>query len=307
MQKVLAICFTLSTFISWQSAAQSWVKETLPFDARLVHAMASTSKGIYILEGRLVKGERAKTMIHLPIQDDEPSQENAPNARDGHSLDSDEKGELLSFGGINSETVLNELWKYENQTWHLIAPNGKVPPPRWGHGAVFFDKKLWIFGGQSENQSEFLQDLWSWDGKTWTLHNSVLHPEPRYGCQLGVHQGKLILYGGRNHSGDWFTDTWVWDNNWRKLEPKKSTPKPKASVSFALITTASDLYLIGGFLKGDTYPEMWKLDEENWTLVTNKLPFNLDFPAGCFNAVTNSLILAGSANGSFELWKYQLR
>lgn len=285
--------------------AQNWKSSKLNIPNRIVHATVSTLNGLYILEGRLMKGGRSDELIVLNRKNNTHTSK-APNARDGHSLSVDKNGNLLSFGGNSSKGILNELWKYENEKWKLIKPNNGISPPkRWGHGAVYFKNKLWVFGGKAEGRGQFHQDLWSWDGKAWKKYESPVKPEARYGTQLGIYNNKLVLYGGRNHSRDWFTDTWVWNDGWKTVQQQKN--KPGTSVGFALITTKHDLYLIGGILKGDSFNQMWKFKGKDWELVQDNLPFQLDFPAGCYDADKNSLLVSGSHKGDFELWEYKLK
>lgn len=287
--------------------SQKWEKSKLNLPNRIVHTMVSTKTGVYILEGRLMKGGRSNKMILLPENSHSYITTEAPRARDGHSLSIDKDGNLLSFGGNSSNGILNELWKYKNSTWQLIKPtNGISPSPRWGHGAIYFKNRLWVFGGKAIDKGKFHQDLWSWDGKVWKEHKSTLKPKGRYGLQLGIYKGEIVLYGGRNHSGDWFTDTWIWNNEWEIISPKNSNVKPGTSVGHTLITTNKELYLIGGILKGDSFKEMWKLNGNQWILINKNLPFQLDFPSGCFNPQNNSILISGSNSGNFELWEYKL-
>ena len=306
MTSFFILTLLLSVFYTDRLQAQKWEKKNLPFEARLVHAMTANASGCFITGGRLAQGGRSDEMISISGDSIHRYAIKKPTARDGHSLVTSLHGELLMFGGNTSDGPVNELWKYDDHTWKLIIEHGDtVPMPRWGHAAVYFDKKYWIFGGKGSKSGEFYQDLWTWDGNRWELKESILKPAPRYGVQLGIYRNKVFLYGGRDHSGNWFTDTWIWDNGWQQIVIDSALQQPRASVGFSLISAKEDLFLIGGIFKGDSFPEMWKWSGKYWKLV-NKVPFILDFPAGCFDPVTNLLVVSGSSGNNFEYWNYLL-
>ena len=298
------LLFILNSNITY---SQHWKKvKTPPINDRIVHAMTSNNTGTYILEGRLMTGERSDQLV-LINRKNEVSSFKGSDARDGHSLSVGKDENLISFGGVNKDRFSNDLWLYKNNKWELVIPkNGKKPAPRWGHAAVYFNNTLWVFGGKAQGKGNFHQDLWSWDGTVWKEHSSTVKPKGRYGVQLGVYNNKLVLYGGRNHSGDWFTDTWIWDKEWKQLNLKKGIQKPNTSVGFSLITANNQLFLIGGILKGNSYKKMWSFKGDRWELKHASLPFQLDFPAGCYDSKENSLLLSGSNKGVFQIWKYLL-
>ena len=71
-------------------------------------------------------------------------------------------------------------------------------PVRGGYEAEVFDGKIWLMGGY--NGTNFLNDVWSFDGTTW--HQEANAPWPgRDGFASVVHNGELYIIGGRSNDG----------------------------------------------------------------------------------------------------------
>ncbi len=187
---------------------------------------------------------------------------NVPGARSGAASWKDASGRLWLFGGYGygatGSGYLNDLWKWDGTTWTwmsgsdavdqpgtygtkgLAAP-GNVPGAR--SGAVSFTDAggtLWLLGGvgYGATGTGYLNDLWKWDGASWTWSNgsNFAGPYTQYGSQ-GVPapgntpggrgnavawtdaSGVLWLFGGigmrRGIGGMTLGDLWRWDGtNW---------------------------------------------------------------------------------------------
>lgn len=292
-------------FMGLKAISQEWKKSEIPFDARIVHTMTSSENGYYILGGRLTNGKGRSNETLLITKNGEFQTFKSFEARDGQTLISTDNNQLLAFGGISEEGIHNDLWVFQKDQWKQIKVTGKKPPKRWGHAATYMNGKLFIYGGKAEGKGNFHDDLWEWNGTQWKELKSSLKPSGRYGAQFGIYKGKLILYGGRDHSGNWFKDTWVWENGWKQLTFKENN-QPNASVGFVMITATNKLFLIGGILKGDSFKEIWEFTGNEWNLIDRKLPFSLDFAAGCYDQKSNSILISGSYQNNFQLWKLSL-
>ena len=285
--------------------SQEWEKSEIPFDARIVHTMTSNENGYYILGGRLINGKGRSNQTLLITRNGEFQTFKSFEARDGQTLVSTKNNQLLAFGGISKEGIHNDLWFFKNNQWNEIDVKREKPPKRWGHASAYTNGKLFIYGGKSEGKGNFHDDLWEWNGTEWKELKSSTKPPRRYGAQFGIYNHKLVLYGGRDHSGNWYNDTWIWDNDWKQLTIEKNN-EPKASVGFVLITTTNRLFLIGGILKGDSFKEIWEFTGNRWNLIDPKLPFSLDFAAGCYDQKSNSLLISGASQNTFQLWRLDL-
>jgi hypothetical protein len=149
-------------------------------------------------------------------------------------------GELWVYGGINSNGILNTLfrspdgnlwtqqsctakevlWTEDNEI--LTNENGDIlytdatMPYRYGHKMISFNGKLWLIGGR--DSTSYYDDIWyTEDGSNWIKYSNVGSGN-RYDFQLIEFNNKLWLIGGFDDTGDpkytinYSLDgfTWVW-------------------------------------------------------------------------------------------------
>lgn len=79
--------------------------------------------------------------------------------------------EMLIFGGLSpADTALNSLLYYNsrNDTWELIEAGGS-PFGRFRHTALWRETNLYVFGGQSSDAGQYLDDMWVYypESKLW--------------------------------------------------------------------------------------------------------------------------------------------
>jgi hypothetical protein len=83
--------------------------------------------------------------------------------------------QLVLFGGTVSAGALQvtETWSYDGATWKKATPP-QSPSARFDAPMVYDpdQHRMVLFGGQGlgEGQSGPLNDTWTWDGTSWTLH-----------------------------------------------------------------------------------------------------------------------------------------
>ncbi|CAK1541334.1 unnamed protein product [Leptosia nina] len=135
----------------------------------------------------------------------------APPPRSAHQAVSTpaNKGELWIFGGEFTSPTETQFYHYKDlwcfsladKKWEkVVAPNG--PSPRSGHRMVLLSRKLFIFGGYSDDGREcrYFDDLYTFclDTRQWTkLIPNGRGPCPRSACvMLPVGNDGLIVYGG---------------------------------------------------------------------------------------------------------------
>ena len=93
--------------------------------------------------------------------------------RFGHSLNIDSQGTLWLFGGLATESVLNDIRAFDtkNGSWLPITVHisAETPQARYFHAAelVLAENLLYIHGGM--NQTTIMEDFWKFDllRKTW--------------------------------------------------------------------------------------------------------------------------------------------
>lgn len=220
---------------------------------------------------------------------------NAPGARYYAVSGIDRDGRLLLFGGSGYAAGsgytwgrLNDLWKWNGTNWTWVSGSnatdqqgvygtkgmpalGNVPGARQ-HTVSWTDRdgSLWVFGGVGldAERSGFLNDLWKWDGTSWSwvsgsnwVNQAGVYgsmglaapgnvPGARGAGVTGTDQdGNLWMFGGA--SGDAasvrFSDLWVYGlPDAADVAPSitsfTATPNPSvpgAAVSFSCTATGT--------------------------------------------------------------------
>lgn len=158
-------------------------------------------------------------------------------------------------------------------SWTQIVP-ATTPGPRTelqmdsdGTGAL-------LFAGQYGPSSVAYNDLWRFDGVTWTnLQPAGTLPPARSRFAAGYDpiRGKLVIFGGdKQYTGATgaYGDTWEWDaatNTWAQMTPVNTpTARIHSRMAFSLINVGMLLY--GG--RGVGNAETWLWDGVDWTLQT---------------------------------------
>jgi len=173
------------------------------------------------------------------------SNTNVPGARDDAVSWTDAGGNLWLFGGYGTvasatEDVLNDLWKFDGSQWTWVtgsqsggqagiygnlgvAASTNTPGAR-GAAVSWTDPygNFWLFGGggvDSAGRSDYLNDLWKYDGVRWTwVSGSDTGGQPgNYGI-LGISapdnmpgarlssvswtdaDGNLLMFGGSSYA-----------------------------------------------------------------------------------------------------------
>ena len=194
-----------------------------------------------------------------------------------------------------------EVWEIDEASYACqdrSAPTN-TPLPRSNHALAYNPAtgKTYVFGGVDFNQQPF-DDLWEWDGTTWTEVITDVQPPARSDAGLAYDpvRKSLILYGGQSNqsSGMYyqtvFGDTWEWSSTtrqWTQLSPTAS-PDPLYSHGMVTDTTRNKILLFAGMSNYQYYlppapglppggyqdpmrNEVWEWDGNNVTW-TNRTP-----------------------------------
>ncbi len=191
--------------------------------------------------------------------------ENVPGARSGAITWVDADGTLWLFGGDGYATssttgLLNDLWKWDGASWTWVSGGGttnsqgvygtkgvgaaaNVPSAR-RESVCWTDASgnLWLFGGHgvyAGGLSGNLNDLWKWNGTTWTwlggTDGATISLRATYGTKGTAAPGNVPgarsdaacwtdaaghvwLFGGEGYNATttgYLNDLWKWDGtNW---------------------------------------------------------------------------------------------
>ncbi|HPY76086.1 MAG TPA: kelch repeat-containing protein [Planctomycetota bacterium] len=202
-------------------SSQTWVREYDPkianddFVARRDFAAAVIDDKIYVFGG-------SKIPYHLITDPDQifgsfsydtdkqnwvfesielEQNENAPSARDYHSMVAIDNT-LYIFGGKGEDdTLLNDLWKYDvsGKIWEKIdTRQEETPEARCDHTMhANGNKEFWILGGY--NDDNYLKDLWQFNiaEKKWTRKKDAPVSFARHTSALQEGKNmKIYVWGG---------------------------------------------------------------------------------------------------------------
>lgn len=169
---------------------------------------------------------------------------------------------VLGAGAATAPCVLAQAnW---NQLTPAVSPTGRA-----GVIGVSDGTNIYMFGGKPTSTTE-VNDLWRFDGATWTNITPVSGPLPAardwYGCAYDTQRGRLVLFGGRSTAlaAD-LGDTWEFDGTtWTQRTPAIA-PSPRRWTAMAYDTLRNETILFGG-ANGSTYHgDTWSWNGTSWT------------------------------------------
>jgi hypothetical protein len=182
-----------------------------------------------------------------------------------------------------------EVWELNPATPAFTdrTPPLDVPTTRYGQAMAYNPStgKTYIFGGYDTMSGQSLDDLWEWDGKTWTQEAASTRPPARTDAGLAYDPARksLILFGGSDYyASTTYGDTWEWDSTrkWTQLKVS-SSPDPLSGHGMVTDTTRNKILLFGGvsdqYASGSPYyyspmrNEVWEWDGGTMTW-TNRTP-----------------------------------
>lgn len=188
-----------------------------------------------------------------------PADSPSPPARMAHGLVYDKKRQrVVLFGGGVNAARQRDTWEWDGATWTDKTPADPAASPaaRSSHVLIYDDarERVLMFGGSSSTPSApgYLQDLWEWDGVTWTERTPAAKPPTRtfFGLAYDQERELVTLHAGRSGTNGGLNvtnDTWEWNGEaWSNVtdpDPAQSTggnalhtlvydPMSKRSVSF---------------------------------------------------------------------------
>ncbi|KAJ0980164.1 hypothetical protein J5N97_008419 [Dioscorea zingiberensis] len=218
---------------------------------------------------------------------------------------------LIIFGGADgSMTVTNDLYflHTSHNLWCKLHTTGQSPVKRFGHSAAFCDlsHKLYIFGGCSvsdTNQLECLNSLHMYApaSSSWTSCSMAGEPPcPRFGHTCSYWEGKLIVIGGQDLSGNYFSDIHIFYTGtqmWMKLETPDLVFPPRSG--HATVSAEGSLFVFGG-RDDDNEVYQLKIDSGTFTnvLIHGGRPSPRVLLAGdCTDSKNYVFLLMGGSDG----------
>ncbi|KAG8193291.1 hypothetical protein JTE90_003778 [Oedothorax gibbosus] len=166
---------------------------------------------------------------------------------------------IYSFGGYCSENDLSEfmdvcIFNTDSLNWYNIhySPTGDIPPSLFGHSAVVYKNKVYIWGGiSSHHQNLVSEKLYCFDvaSLTWSVIEGTGHvPSPTDGHSACVIDNSMYVFGGFESISEVLVnslykldlDTYKWERLWTKGTP----PCPRDFHTASVI--GRRMYIFGG-------------------------------------------------------------
>ena len=103
-------------------------------------------------------------------------QGSVPIPRDDHSLSTGSNNNIIIFGGFVNGARVNDVYQLDfvanaaSLNWTKFDfDKAKSPLPRASHSSIIHENKLYVFGGQDDENNK-LGDMWQFDFTTsnWT-------------------------------------------------------------------------------------------------------------------------------------------
>ncbi len=156
---------------------------------------------------------------------------------------------IVLFGGLGGGQ-LGDTWTGNGDEWTMNNPP-KGPLARSAANMVYdpVKEQSLVFGGRIQEMPNVSRnDLWAWDGATWTDVSPVIRPPERFGAVM-AHDSvrrRTVLYGGRS-DGDDLADTWEWDGSaWTLVFDGGNAPPARSWSTMTYDSKRRRMVLFGG-------------------------------------------------------------
>lgn len=184
---------------------------------------------------------------------------------------------------------------------YAAAQTENIPCPRNQPVIVYHQKEkaIYLFGGYCSRDKKRLNDLWKFDGQSWTPVTTKNAPPARSGHSMvyDAFENRLLVFGGKNDAGELLNDVWSWDGEeWTEI-PGKS-PEPRQSHRMTFNPKDGTVLLFGGSsVDGKALSDTWLFEDDRWISLESK---NLPSPrlqhTLNYDPLRNVMVLFGGFN-----------
>ena len=251
-----------------------------------------------------------------------------PSGRFGAVSWTDNSGNTYVFGGgyvfYNALEYLNDLWRFNGTTWTQVIDNGVTGSPSPREGAVSWTDSSgngYVFGGRTGLYGVYYNDVWKFDGTSWTqvITNGVVgSPSVRYnGVAWTDNAGNTYIFGGNYFNGYYiiyYNDLWRFNGiSWTQVTNVGTAPGIRGD-AVSWMDSHGNAYVFGGNGPGLFYNDLWKFNGTSWTQVfanmTSGSPSPRVSPLTWTDSSGNAYLFGGvgSYGGQFiyynDLWRF---
>jgi len=224
--------------------------------------------------------------------------------------------------GLREKSAPLREWNSLLQQWTDLTPAplpAVWPPSRAGHAMAWDSRRrrLVVFGGYADEQSQALNDLWAFDDATGTWENMTPTPlPPAWPSRRFLHalaydtaRDRVILFGGFPGVSNFerLADVWEWDGDsgtWTNATPDPLPPSwPTERYSHTMVYDSKRqlTVVVGGYAGGPSLGDVWEWDGVQFVDRTpSPLPANWPAPrsshAMAYQPCTGTFIVFGGQN-----------
>lgn len=236
---------------------RSWteLETTNPPSARFCHCASylPETHELLIMNGRNDAGAvpRGAFTLDLSTQVWSAVDAEAPDGLVGCNTAYDPmRARVIVFGGSGPGALVATTWSYEPTTRRFTRLEPETRPPVRRDAMMVYDPledRVLLFGGQTGRTSH-AQDLWSFDGDTWTELPVAEAPRGRRWGSSGIdEQGTWLIFGGTDERVS-FADLWRFDpasRSFTQLE-LEDPPSGRAGAAHSFVPELDALVVFGG-------------------------------------------------------------
>jgi hypothetical protein len=161
-------------------------------------------------------------------------------------------------------------------------------------------KSVVLFGGAA---SSYLNDTWTWKGRTWTEPTPSTSPQVRDDASMvyDAATGTILLFGGESTGATFLDDTWSWNGStWTELSPPASPPG-RAGASMEYDAASGQVVLFGGWNldSSDTLGDTWTWNGSTWSeQLPSVSPPARAYASSDYDAALSDVILFGGTTST---------
>eukprot|EP00698_Gefionella_okellyi_P002455 TRINITY_DN12319_c0_g1_i1.p1 TRINITY_DN12319_c0_g1~~TRINITY_DN12319_c0_g1_i1.p1 ORF type:complete len:539 (+),score=104.80 TRINITY_DN12319_c0_g1_i1:98-1714(+) len=244
-----------------------------------------------------------KITVEKPISKDfKVGGEALPSSRSRHSSTSN-NDTIFIFGGKSQRGVLSDLFSFckADLSWTLCSTHGDVPCGRSDSSLLYFDKRLYLIGGQ-DGDGRVIPEALSLNLNTMQWSRLQFEkPLPFCYGQAGVvYTTDLILFGGCD-GHNWTNDVHTIDTLTLETALVDTTGAIPSSRGWHSLTMCGQTaVLVGGYDGTRWLNDVYLLDMQTLVWTQLQTAINTPSPRGWHGAVSiaNRVYVVGGYNGS---------
>lgn len=190
----------------------------------------------------------------------------------------------LTWDGNRRRVVLmafDHVWEWDGVDWFERAE--RLPRGRY-EAALAWDStraRVMLFGGRADSTaSSALDDLWAWDGSTWSQVTTPNGPSARWGHSMAfdTHREALVVTGGSGQGAAPAPGVWEWNG----VRWASTATGPHVNVRAPMAYDAARRRTV----QSRESTGVWEWDGASWTNTSKPSPF----PASDDGAITTDTV-----------------